>query len=273
MNGLKIAAKLVVLFATVTFAASHQVEIVDIQKWKHPTKDVFLKKGISIQRVVLVDKIKPIFHVKFQVTPGTCDTGALNNTLREISKANAYWTYVVVDSSSTSVFLKAEVGGDPQKHRTTAIDYLFEPKCQGVSEAAKGFSCSLGKFEVLDRSTETDHFKYELVFQRSSARFESGSFSLDGIEEVAKSSSLNASAILLATFSGPGMNCHEQYRVFQIFPAGKILLSDPFGFCSDVVEVKRQGESVLINTKSEMPGVDPKSIIWENGKLIEKNWR
>lgn len=264
------ALKIIHLAAGLSLATPDRTVITDITNWKHPTKAVFLRKGIAIQSVVLVNKTKPIFYVTFPVTPGTCDTSALDQTLREVSKANGYWSYSIVDSSAKSTFLKAEVSGDPKKHMTTGIQYQVRQPCFSESVATKSFDCSAGKLEVFDRSTETDEFKYELKFQKSTVRFPSGAFSLDDLKEVKGSPLANASTVLLATFSGPGMNCHEQYRIFQVIPEGKIALSEPFGFCSDITEITRNGETVTIKTNSEMEGVHPATFTWKDGKLIER---
>lgn len=261
-----------VLVATSVGWAAPETVITDIDQWKHPTKAVFLGKGIAIQRVVLVDKTKPIFHVTFPVTPGTCDTSELNQTLRDVSKANGYWSYTIIDSTSKSTFLKAEVVGDPKKHLTTGIEYLVRQPCLSESVAMKSYETSSGKLDLFDRSTEADEFKYELKFQKSSALFVSGAISFDGFQEI-KGASSNGSVFLLATFSGPGMNCHEQYRIIQVAPARKILISEPFGFCSDISRTERNGESVVIQTTSEMDGVDPATFTWKDGKLTESKAR
>ncbi|MEN9306530.1 MAG: hypothetical protein RL173_462 [Fibrobacterota bacterium] len=263
------ALKILILAAGLSLATPDRTVITDIPNWKHPTKAVFQSKGIAIHSVVLVNKTKPIFHVTFPVTPSTCDTNALSQTLREVSKANGYWSYAIIDSTSKSTFLKAEVSGDPKKRQTTGIDYQVRQPCFSESVAMKSFACSAGLLEVFDRSVEPDAFNYELRFQKSSARFSSGAFSLDGIQEAKGQSAAKASTFLVATFSGPGMNCHEQYRVFQIATTGKIEVSEPFGMCSEIAEIKRSGESVLIKTTSEMEGVPPASFLWKDGKLIE----
>jgi len=266
-------ANAIAAFFSLSCSAPDQTVITDIPNWKHPTKAVFLSKGIAVQRVVLVNKTKPIFHVTFPVTPGTCDSNALSQTLREVSKANGHWSYAIIDSTSKSTFLKAEVSGDPKKRQTTSIEYQVKASCFSESVALKSFASSAGTLDVFDRSTTTDEFAYELRFQNSSVSFPSGAFSLDDLKEVKGAAIANASTFLLATFSGPGMNCHEQYRLFQITPAGKIELSEPFGFCSDIAEIQRNGETVTIKTNSEMEGISPAAFTWKAGKLTENKVR
>lgn len=264
-----LAKVVAIILGTLGSAFAGQTVVTDIPNWNHPTKAVLLSKGVAIRSVVLINKTKPIFYVQFPVTPGNCDTSALSQTLRELSKANGYWPYVIVDSSSKSTFLKAEVSGDPKKHLTTGINYQIRTPCFSESVAMKDFACSAGKLEVFDRSTKIDEFAYELRLQKTIAKIQSGAFSLDDLKEIKGTSAANASTFILATFSGPGMNCHEQYRVFQITPTGKINISDTFGFCSDIAEIKRNGKRLLIKVNSEMEGVKPSAYTWQDGKLVE----
>lgn len=87
----------------ITFASGDNdtaVVISDIASWKHPVKDVLVKKNIKILKVELLrNKTYPIFYLEIAPVYEFNSQFAkyFDILLNEIAKANGYWDFRVVD--------------------------------------------------------------------------------------------------------------------------------------------------------------------------------
>lgn len=70
-------------------------EITDIATWKHPTKAVFSKYGVTLTKVTLIDKY-PIFSAQFPFDPQTSPNARrLERMCVELLRANGNWSYTL----------------------------------------------------------------------------------------------------------------------------------------------------------------------------------
>lgn len=249
--------------------ASPTREITDIRHWKHPTKAIFADKGIDVRKVELVDGVKPIFHVTFPVTPSTCDPEGLDRTLRELSVANGSWTYVIVDSSQKGVFMKAEVVGDPKASKIAGIHRIVDPKCSGGGVYRKAVPSPFGLFEIFDQSNTLDNHRYEFQVRTTKVRIETQEFDLDTLKSVVDPSDKAGDAIFLATFVGPGMNCHEKSMILRINRQGVPKASGLFGECQEIQSVTRRDGVVEIRTTGAVRESDRIVYRWSHDTLTE----
>jgi hypothetical protein len=69
--------------------------ITDIEKWKHPTKAVFLKYGVQLRKVTL-EKNHPIFLISFPFDPQSSPNAhKLESMCAELLTANGNWSYTL----------------------------------------------------------------------------------------------------------------------------------------------------------------------------------
>lgn len=90
--------------------------IFNIKTWSHPTKNVFNKYKININKVELIDTY-PIFYVDLGKVYSKSD---LDKICTELLKANGYWNFEIRDSS-TSITIK--VYGDKKSKKLIKWEY------------------------------------------------------------------------------------------------------------------------------------------------------
>ena len=79
-------------------------EITDIAAWKHPTKAVFSKYGVTLTKVTLIDK-HPIFSAQFPFDPQTSPNARrLERMCIELLHANGNWPYTLVVPEDSVAF-------------------------------------------------------------------------------------------------------------------------------------------------------------------------
>ena len=90
--------------------------ISDISNWKHPTKDVFKKYGIKLNRVEIIENY-PIFYTKFKKK---ISNNEMEKILEELLKANGYWDFEIKDEFSKN---RIKIFGDRQNKKMDRYEY------------------------------------------------------------------------------------------------------------------------------------------------------
>lgn len=260
--------KIILIITSFSMAALAQetTVITDIKNWKHPTKQIFTEHGFHVKKVVLINKIKPIFYVETPEVAATCDTAGLVQIFRELSKANAYWPFDVIDTGDDGLSLKVEISSNPQKRQFEGATFIRRKSCSEHLAYQRSFPSSGGKIDIFDISAGLDANVYKVKFGNISSQFAAEEFVLDGLKEVSPSQS--GELLFLASFSGPGLNCHEQFRFLRIALNREIQISPPFGACSSVEEIQTHGASVVALILNNVSN-ETSRVVWENGKISE----
>lgn len=76
-----------------------QSTIIELTNWRHPTKAVLERNGITLVELHISNKY-PIFRVKFDFDPISSENSRnLNRICYELLEANGMWPYALVDST------------------------------------------------------------------------------------------------------------------------------------------------------------------------------
>lgn len=97
----------------VSQAKDTSLQEIDLTTWNHPVKTLLTKKNITITRVVLKNKVYPLFYISSlsqRLTPQK--QGEVLQLFADIFTANGYWSYTLIDSESGD---KAVIEGDREK--------------------------------------------------------------------------------------------------------------------------------------------------------------
>ena len=90
--------------------------ISDISNWKHPTKEVFEKYGIKLNRVEIIENY-PIFYTKFKKK---ISNNEMEKILEELLKANGYWDFEIKDEFSKN---RIKIFGDRENKKIDRYEY------------------------------------------------------------------------------------------------------------------------------------------------------
>lgn len=90
--------------------------ISDISNWKHPTKEVFGKYGIKLNRVEIIENY-PIFYTKFKKK---ISDDELEKILEELLKANGYWDFEIKDEFNKK---RIKIYGDRENKKLEQYEY------------------------------------------------------------------------------------------------------------------------------------------------------
>ena len=90
--------------------------ISDIKFWSHPTKNIFNKYKIKINKVELIENY-PIFYVNLEKN---YSKNELDKIISELLKANGYWDFELKDSSTNKII---KVYGDKKNKKLIKWEY------------------------------------------------------------------------------------------------------------------------------------------------------
>lgn len=89
----------------------------NLAEWNHPARTVLEKNGLKVTGVVLKDKVYPRFYVDgFASLLSTNREVEALQLFTELYKANGYWPYSLIDSTSEAVVM---IEGDKEKKAIT----------------------------------------------------------------------------------------------------------------------------------------------------------
>lgn len=266
-----------VRFAFVLLAATRLAQgattsrITDIAGWNHPVKKVFQDYGIGIRRVDLVDKVTPHFHVEMPTTAAACDRIGREDILREVARANAYWTFRVVDSTRAGKTFEALVTCDPKTKTVTSIRIDRAPSCTGVSVYRRTLATRGGTLEVRDVSPSADVNRYRVSMPGGSVHggsqlLDEGEYALYALKDATPPGS--DLRYLLLSFTGPGLNCHDRHRMVR-FDArrGTMDVSPVFGACTEFASARLAHDTLVVRLESELDGGAPRTARWIVGGM------
>lgn len=262
-----------VLIAATRLAQGATTSITDIAGWNHPAKKVLQSYGIGIRRVDLVDKVTPHFHVAMPSTPAACDASGREDILRDLAKANAYWTFRVVDSTRAGKTFEALVTCDPKSKTVTSIRTVRAPTCAGASVYQRTLATRGGTLEVRDVSPSAAVNRYLVsipggTVRGGSRQLDEGEYALYALKDATPPGS--ELRYLLLSFTGPGLNCHDRHRMVR-FDAnrGTMDVSPVFGACTEFASARLAHDTLVVRLESEAEGGAPRTARWiVGGKWI-----
>lgn len=243
--------------------------VTDIAGWKHPAKKVLQDYGIGIRRVDLVDKVTPHFHVAMPTTAAACDASGREDILRDLAKANAYWSFRVVDSSRAGRTFDAVVTCDPKTKSVTAIRVVRAPACAGASPYRRTLATAGGTLEVRDVSPSADVNRYAVVLSGGAVRgggqrLDEGEYALYALKDATPAGS--DARYLLLSFTGPGMNCHDRHRMVRFdAKGGRMDISPVFGACAEFASARMARDTLVVRLESELDGGPARTARWVVG--------
>jgi len=246
--------------------------ITDIAGWNHPAKKALQDYGIGIRRVDLVDKVTPHFHVAMPTTAAACDASGREDILRDLAKANAYWSFRVVDSTRAGKSYEAVVTCDPKTKSVTGIRVVRAPACAGASPYRRTLATRGGTLEVRDVSPSADVNRYAVTIAGSAVRgggqrLDEGEYALYALKDVTPAGS--ASRYLLMSFTGPGMNCHDRHRMVRFdAEGGRMDISPVFGACAEFASARMARDTLVVRLESELDGGPGRTARW----VVDGRW-
>lgn len=262
-----------ILCAATCLAQGATTSIVDIAGWNHPAKKVLQSYGIGIRRVDLVDKVTPHFHVVLPSTAAACDASGREDILRDLAKANAYWTFRVVDSTRAGTTYEASVTCDPKTKTVTSIRIDRAPSCTGASAYRRTLATPGGTLEVRDMSPSADVNRYLVSIPGGTVRggsqlLDEGEYALYALKDVTPPGS--GLRYLLMSFTGPGMNCHDRHRMVRFDPKRSGMTVSPvFGACTEFASARMAHDTLVVRLESELDGGASRTARWiVGGKWI-----
>ena len=250
-----------------TFGQSISV-ISNIKAWQHPTKKVFSANDISIKKVVIVNKVKPIFYVELPFNAAVCDTEGFEIVLKELLKANSYWSFRVMDSTQKETKLIVDVIGDPRSKAMVGISYVKKNPCESDFKYHRILETSDGHVDIYDISKNADRSTYRLAFAGKEVRFSEEGYSFQNAKKIPQERPKSDKTFFLLNFSGPGLNCHDHYRIFEVQAGRGAILSEPFGNCTDLSESILSGDTLRLKMQNSLDDSQKEEYMWSSGHFI-----
>ena len=106
-----------------TAAPTVQV-ITDIEHWRHPTKAVFAKFGVTLRKVTIAGRY-PTFDVQFSFDPQTSpNEKKLDELCAAVLRANGQWPYSLVARDDKIEF---DVAWDKRARKITIDNHAVAP--------------------------------------------------------------------------------------------------------------------------------------------------
>jgi len=98
------------VFANTDASGLPIVVISNINSWRHPTKDVFEKYNIVIQKVALLNNgVYPVFYAAMPGDPQLIHNDEANTAfLNEVAMANSWWDFSIIDNNMVKVDVKLD---------------------------------------------------------------------------------------------------------------------------------------------------------------------
>lgn len=249
--------------------AANQV-ITDFKKWNHPTKNIFINHGITINRVEIIDKVKPVFFVLLPITASIYDTEGMEVILNELAKANGYWSYRIIDSTKVGVDFDVEVICDPKKKSVIKIDYLKTKSGLNDFKYHKIFRTPQGNVDVYDISKDLDSNIYRIVYSGKSVIFNEEGFYLDTLKIIPFKGEVKGKRFFMVSALGGGIKCHEQFRLIEFNSTNKPIASDSFGFCEDFNDAFFLHDTLVVAMTYLYDENKKKNYKWIAGHFINK---
>jgi hypothetical protein len=90
---------------------AHGCRDVNMERWSHPTKQIFIEKGVKLKRVSLCNNNKlPVFYAEVPYDPHFArNDNYFFPMYRGLLKANGWWPFAIVDTSDNTIIF---VSGD-----------------------------------------------------------------------------------------------------------------------------------------------------------------
>lgn len=83
--------------------------LTDIDQWQHPTKEVFTKHGIRVNRVkLLAEQSFPYFYVQANSLLSQPQSSQRQKLLQQLLKANAQWDFMIVTDDGFSHYVEGK---------------------------------------------------------------------------------------------------------------------------------------------------------------------